>query len=299
MKLIVPIIAISLTLLAAGCSGKSPGAPTPGGSTTAPAPTATAEPEPSSTPAPTVNQIPLPTPTADPSQDSGTESINEYTRGHGLLAQGEFEDAQRQFNTVVKLEPGFAHGWDGIGQALLYQGEFEESMYYFDKAIELRPTLAAAYSHRALARINLADLDGAERDSLRAIKLNVETVDPYIVLGRVLTGRGDLANALANFDKAVELAPEDGGTYWWRGRFWRDGAQNPLLALDDLNTAVELEPSVASIFLDRAIVLIQLRADTSLIRADIEEAISLAQEPKLPAVIARAEELLAYVDSLD
>ena len=119
------------------------------------------------------------------------------------------------------------------------------------------------------------------------------------MLGRVLTGRGELANALANFDRAVELAPEDGGTYWWRGRFWRDGAQNYLLALDDFNRAIELEPSVASIFLDRAIVLIHVRAGTSVIRADIEEAISLAQEPRLPGIIARAEELLAYVDSLD
>jgi tetratricopeptide (TPR) repeat protein len=299
MKLIVPIIAISLTVLAAACSGKSTGAPTPGGSTTAPAPTATVEPDPSPTPAPTVTQIPLPTSTVESAQASDTESINEYLRGQSLLAQGEYEDAERQFNTVVKLEPGFAHGWDGIGQALLYQGEFEESMYYFDKAIELRPTLAAAYSHRSLARINLADLDGAERDALRAIKLNVETVDPYIVLGRVLTGRGELVDALANFDRAVELAPEDGGTYWWRGRFWRDGAQNYLLALDDFNRAIELEPSVASIFLDRAIVLIQIRANTSVIRADIEEAMSLAQEPRLPGIIARAEELLAYVDSLD
>lgn len=298
MRLIVPILAASLTVLATACSGEDPGEPTPDGNSTAPALSETAEIQTTPTPAPTVTQIPLATPTAEDEPVSETESVNQYTRAYALLAQGEYLDAERQFNTVVQLEPGFAHGWDGIGQALLFQGEFEESLYYFDKAIELRPTLAVAYSHRALARVNLGDFEGALRDARHAQRLNDEEIDPYIVVGRVLAFQGQTQAALESFNKAIELAPDDGGTYWWRGRFYRDVFQDFGRALGDFNTAIELEPAVAAIYLDRANLLFQGRASLDLVRADLEEAISLSQEPRLPAIIARAEELLAVVDQL-
>ena len=299
MKSLVPIVAASLVVLAIACSGGNSGEPTPDGNLTAPAPTATPEPQATSTPAPTATRIPLATPTPEDEPESDTASINQYTRAYALLAQGEYSDAEREFNTVVQLEPGFAHGWDGIGQALMFQGEFEEALYYFDKAIELRPTLATAYSHRALARVNVDDLDGALRDARQATRLDDEEIDPYIVVGRVLAMQGDTSESLANFNKAIELAPDDGGTYWWRGRFWRDVMQNFGSAISDFNKAIELDPAIASIYIDRAILLIQGQADLDLVRADLEEAISLSQEPRLPNIIARAEELLELVDQLE
>ncbi len=299
MRLIVPILAASLAALAIACRDGESGEPTPDGSPTAPAPTATTEPQPTPTPAPTATRIPLVTPTSEDEPVSDTESVNQYTRGYALLAQGEYDDAERQFQTVVQLEPGFAHGWDGIGQALMFQGQFEEAMYYFDKAIELRPTLATAYSHRALARVNTNDLDGALRDAKHAQRLDDEEIDSYIVIGRVLAQQGDPQTALENFNTAIELAPDDGGTYWWRGRFWRDVAQDFNLAIADFNKAIELDPAVASIYLDRAILRIQARIDVDVVRADLEEAISLSQDPRLPTIIARAEELLEIVDEIE
>ncbi len=299
MKSIVPILATSLAALAIACSSGESGEPTPEGNPTAPAPSATVEQQSSPTPAPTATQIPLVTPTSEDEPASDTESVNQYARAYALLAQGEYTDAERQFNTVVQLEPGFAHGWDGIGQALMFQGEFEESMYYFDKAIELRPTLATAYSHRALARVNLNDLEGAKRDAEQAQRLDDEEVDPYIVIGRVLAVAGELQEALDNFNAAIELAPDDGGTYWWRGRFWRDSVQDFVAALADFNKAIELEPAIAAIYLDRADLLIRGRGNLNLIRADLEEAISLSQEPRLPGIIARAEELLEIIDNVE
>lgn len=299
MKMIVPILATSLAVLAIACSGGESGEPTPDGNPTAPATTATTEPQSTPTPAPTATRIPLVTATPTDEPVSDTESVNQYTRGYRLLSQGEYADAERQFNTVIQLEPGFAHGWDGIGQSLMFQGEFEESLYYFDRAIELRPTLATAYAHRALARVNIDDLDGALRDAKQARRLDDKEIDPYIVIGRVLAVQGETQEALQNFDKAIELAPDDGGTYWWRGRFWRDVAQDLTSALADFNKAIELNPAIASIYIDRALLLIQGRADLGLIRDDLNEAISLAQEPRLPAIIERAEELLEFVDEVE
>ena len=181
----------------------------------------------------------------------------------------------------------------------MFRGEFEEAMYYFDKAIELRPTLATAYSHRALARVNSDDLDGALRDAKQAQRLDDEQIDPYIVIGRVLAFQGDAVQALENFNEAVRRAPDDGGTYWWRGRFWRDIAQDFNSALSDFDTAIELDPAVAGMYVDRALLFIQARTRFAAARADLEEAISLAQDPRLPAIIERSEDLIDFIDQLE
>ena len=52
-------------------------------------------------------------------------------------------------------------------------------------------------------------------------------------------------------------------------------------------------------YIDRAILYLQGGETLDKVRADLEEAISLAQEPRLPSVIARAEELLAIVDQFE
>ena len=299
MRWAVPVLALIVATAVAACSGDSSGEPTTDVPGDAPSPVGSTVAEPSPTPAPTATVIPLPSPTPEIEPVSDTESVGQYIRAHSLLNQGEYREAERQFHTVIQLEPEFAHGWDGVGEALLFQGEYEEAMYYLDKAIELRPALATAYSHRALARVSLSDPAGAERDAQQALRLNDDLVDPYVVLGRVYAVTGQLNAALENFDKAVELVPDDGGAYWWRGRFWRDYVEDYVLALQDFDKAVELSPAVAAIYLDRATLLLQAGGDFADIRADLEEAISLSQEPRLPNIIARAEELLEVVEQLE
>ena len=112
---------------------------------------------------------------------------------------------------------------------------------------------------RSLARVSLSDSEGAERDALHSLRLNDDLIDPYIVLGRVYASYGDNGAALVAFDTAVERAPEDGGTYWWRGRFIRDVTGDFDAALADFDTAAELEPAIATIWkVPKAVKIIEM-----------------------------------------
>ncbi|MQG37057.1 MAG: tetratricopeptide repeat protein [SAR202 cluster bacterium] len=227
---------------------------------------------------------------------SETESVSFYINAFNLMGRGEYVDAERTFTTVTELEPRFARGWDGRGQSLMLQGKFQEAMLDFDRAIELKPNLAIAYANRAMARVGLEDVDGAFRDATRAVELDEESVAGLLVLGRVHATRGDADKALEWFDLAVATGSDDGSTWWWRGRFFRDVLRIGHLALDDFNKAIELAPAQAALYIDRALLYIQAEAEKELARADLEEAISLAQDPKLPSIIERADELLAILD---
>lgn len=219
----------------------------------------------------------------------------QYVTAYSYLDRGDYSEAERYFTTVIELEPDFARGWDGRGQARLFKGDVEDALLDFDQAISLKPTLAQTYAHRAFARMSSSDLAGAKRDAEKALGINEEMVDPYIVLGRVLTAQGDLQGAVVMFDRAVTLAPDEGGVYWWRGRFFRDAIGDYARALEDFNDAIELEPARATLYLDRAVLLLYSDGAVEAVKADLEEAISLATDPLIPTVLDEAESLLELV----
>lgn len=265
-----------------------------------PVPTATPlpTPEPSPDPTPTLEPTPTPGPTSTPgaTPTPDTESVGHYVRAYAHLSREEYRQAEQRFTLVIELEPNFARGWDGRGQAKMLQGEHAEAMLDYDQAILLKPNLWQAYGHRAISRMNTGDTEGARRDAEMAARGDPELVEPYIVLGRTNSALGDLEAAEASFTHAIDLAPDEAATYWWRGRFYRDYAQEPLLALSDINRALEIETARAVIYLDRAILLMRYGGPEDEIRADLDEAISLSQDPRLPDVIEVAEEMLQALD---
>jgi len=298
-KYLAPLAIVSLvSLFAAACTSDDADSLDTKESTPIPAATEiiepTSEPDPTPTPRPRVTVTPTPEPEGTPVSES--ESVTFYLQGFNSIGRGEYVDAERTFTTVVELEPGFARGWDGRGQALMLQGKYEEALRDFDKAIELKPNLSEAYANRSLTRIAIDDIEGAERDARRAFELDEDSVASHLVLGRVSALEGDTTTALEWFDRAISTEPEDPSTWWWRGRFYRDvlGAGNA--ALDDFNQAIELAPAQAALYLDRAQLYIQANVEPELARTDLEEAISLSQDPKLPSIIERAEELLEVLD---
>lgn len=252
----------------------------------------TAEPLATDVPRATVTPTPEPQGTEVPE----SESVTFYLQGFNSLGRGEYVDAERTFTTVVELEPEFARGWDGRGQAFMLQGKYDDAMLDFDRAIELKPNLSVAYANRSLTRVAMSDLEGAERDARRAYELDDESVAAHLVLGRVEANKGDPNSALEWFDLAVATDPEDASTWWWRGRFYRDVLAAGTPALEDFNKAIELAPAQAALYLDRAQLYISAEVEPELARADLEEAISLSQDPKLPTIIERAEELIAELD---
>lgn len=232
----------------------------------------------------------LPTPTPD------TESVIYYVTAHNYMARGNYVEAERRFSIVIEMEPEFARGWDGRAYARMLQGDFGDAAEDLDRAIQLKPDLAQAYSHRAVTRLALGDPLGANEDALKALTLDPEDPEAHVALGRLLGVAGLYDEALVHFDAAVKLAPDEGGAYWWRGRFLRDTGEFQA-AMSDFDMAIDMDPTEASFYLDRAITRINFHDDKDAARADLEEAISLAQDPKRPDIVDVAEQLLESLET--
>ncbi len=218
-----------------------------------------------------------------------------YASAHRTLDRGEFKDAERRFSTIVEIEPQFARAWAGRGQARMMQGDLEEAMVDYDRAISLRPRVGKIYGERAMVRVSMGDFEGAKRDALRGLELDDELVNTHLVLGRVRASENDYEAASEHFSTAIGLAPDEGGVYWWRGRYHRDILLDGAAAYSDFSYAIELQPAKASYFLDRGILLARA-GNWAEAKYDLEEAISLSKDPKLPRIIESAENWLEIIE---
>ncbi|MBI4617708.1 MAG: tetratricopeptide repeat protein, partial [Planctomycetes bacterium] len=106
------------------------------------------------------------------------------------------------------------------------------------------PTTAAAYNNRGLAREHQGDLAGAVADYTRAIELDPNYSRAYGNRGVARRAQGDVAGAVADFTRAIELDPSFAAAYSNRGSARRE--QGDLAgAVADFTRAIELDPNFA------------------------------------------------------
>ena len=98
-----------------------------------------------------------------------------------------------------------------IGQNAMHFEDYVLSIQYFNQAIQAKPYLAMPYFLRSIAKLNLEDYLGAEEDATAAIERNPFIADAYEVRGVARQSRGNSAEAVVDYKKALELLPENRG----------------------------------------------------------------------------------------
>ena len=111
--------------------------------------------------------------------------------------------------------------------------------------------LASSYNTRALAWVKNNKLDKALADYNKAIELDPNNAEAYISRGIAWVSTHRLNNALADFSKAIELDPKNVAAYTGRGAV-RQGKRELDKALADYNKAIELDPNNALAYMSRS-----------------------------------------------
>ncbi|HEX4438435.1 MAG TPA: tetratricopeptide repeat protein [Thermoanaerobaculia bacterium] len=101
-----------------------------------------------------------------------------YTfRGWAYSFQGRLDDAIQECRKAIATDPDFGNPYNDIGCYLVEQGKGEEAIPWFERA-----KAAARYDPRHF---------------------------PYLNLGRLRAARGEVAEALAEFEGALAENPDD------------------------------------------------------------------------------------------
>lgn len=173
-----------------------------------------------------------------------------------------------------------------IGQNALYFEDYVLSIQYFNQVIAAKPYLAQPYFYRSLAKFNLDDYAGAETDVTTAIEHNPFITDAYELRGVIRQNMGKTKLAIADYDKALEMLPENRGILF-----------NKALALDELkdydaaknvfDLLISKHPRFDSGYLGRAKLYLSLK-DTVAAISDIDKALSINKNA-VNAYVMRAD----------
>ncbi len=139
-------------------------------------------------------------------------------RGYVLSARGDFEGAATQFEKALSLDPMNYDALYTYGRSRFAEGNLEHAAELWGRAHEARPDEFQAAALRTQALFSL----GREEEALEANRIGLEAVDRRLALNpddlRALMLGGCMAHHAGRTDdgramteRAVELAPNDGG----------------------------------------------------------------------------------------
>ncbi|WP_293347462.1 MULTISPECIES: serine protease [unclassified Microcoleus] len=171
-------------------------------------------------------------------------------RGDVYYNKGDYDNALKVYTEAIKLDPKYAIAYSNRGNLYREKGDYDNALKDFNEAIKLDPKYAIAYSNRGNIYSDKGDYDNALKDFNEAIKLDPKLADAYYNRGNVYYGKGDKDNALKDYTEAIKLDPKNAFAYGNRGAVYGDKGDKDN-ALKDYNEAIKLDPKSTVAYFNR------------------------------------------------
>lgn len=208
-------------------------------------------------------------------EGKGTEAEGgELALADGPAEAGAGQERKRRRYELKGVDTGLIaakYHYD-VGTEHIRNKDFESAESSFDKSIDASPT-AAAYRLRAAMLLNRGQVAGALDDLDRCVELEPGEVTHYITRAVTRQLGGMHEDAIADYSVAINLQPDSPRTWGNRGLAWMRIGRNER-ALEDLDRAVELWPGYAEGFYNRGVVRHKLE-DLEGAMADYERALEI------------------------
>jgi predicted O-linked N-acetylglucosamine transferase (SPINDLY family) len=130
-----------------------------------------------------------------------------YNRGDALLALKRPDAALESYVTAIRLRPDYAEAHYSRGIALHELGRVNEALESYARAIAIHPRFADAYYNQGIALHELRRWEEAARSYRGAIQIREGFAQAYNNLGTVLRDLGQTDGALDCFAKALTINP--------------------------------------------------------------------------------------------
>jgi tetratricopeptide (TPR) repeat protein len=129
--------------------------------------------------------------------------------GGVLLQLGRDHESLLSYQHALKLQPDNFDAASKSGVLLHRQERWEEALAHFNMCLALQPDRAPFLNLRAIAHRGLRNYDGYLSDSLRAHALDPTDAESCNNVGEALLWLGREEDAIAWFDKALALLPDN------------------------------------------------------------------------------------------
>lgn len=205
-------------------------------------------------------------------------------------------------------------GYTGLGSKAIQRGDYPQAITYLNRSIELSAFNSEAFFLRGIAKYELEDFIGAERDFGKALELNPKNHEAYLYRGvcrsqqfnyreafddfnqalklnsddwRIYSNRAltDLrldryVDAISDCNRIIELKKDNSETYLLRGEA-KAGLEMYLVAIEDFDRAIKKDSISMRPWLSRGVAHAKLEEYEAALK-DMNKAIELDPENALP-----------------
>lgn len=131
-----------------------------------------------------------------------------FARALAHQQAGEFEQAERVYDQILRGDPQHAAAWHHLGLVHLHQDRHEQAADCLGRAVSLDAADPVYQFDLGRALAALCRFDEAVDSFQQSILLAPDNPQPHYHLGTVLQQRGDLMGAKLKFQQAVRLHPD-------------------------------------------------------------------------------------------
>ena len=110
-------------------------------------------------------------------------SGNHYALGQAYMNADRYSDADREFNTVLRIDSNKPNGNYGLGLNFSKQGRYEDAILQFKQAIRIDPKFYDGYAELGYAYADLGEMEEAQRvvDTLEQVAPDLaDTLSRYM-----------------------------------------------------------------------------------------------------------------------
>lgn len=173
-------------------------------------------------------------------------------RAIAKLNLDDYQGAEIDAAKAVQINPFLTDAWEVRGVARQNLNNLSGAISDYNHALELLPSNRQILFNKALAECDAALNE--EADSTYALLLNYYPgfENGYLGRAKLLLAKGDTLKASEDIDKALSINKNALNAYVMRAGIAMDKKNDYASALDDLNTAIKLEPRHPALYINRA-----------------------------------------------
>jgi tetratricopeptide (TPR) repeat protein len=138
-------------------------------------------------------------------RDKQLEARWQFASGEVAKLQKRFDDAERGFTAASQADTSWALPQNSLGLLRSETKRWREAIPYYERAINLQPDWEIPYNNLGTAFFYLQDFDTAQNWYLRAVQTNVNWARPHYWLGQIYQKRNWKAQAIEEYQKALQL----------------------------------------------------------------------------------------------
>lgn len=219
-----------------------------------------------------------------------------FLRAIAKLNLEDYIGAEADASAAINLNPYLTDAWEVRGVARQNQGKNRAAVEDYTEALRLLPRNRQMLFNKALALCEIKEYALARETFDELLRYHSGFSNAYLGRARMELEQADTIAAKADIDRALGLNPNAVNAYIMRADIAIHSGADFKTALDDIDQAIKLQPKTAGLYINRAYLRYRLDSYSGAM-ADYDYALTL--DPFNPVARFNRALLLAEVNAND